>query len=81
MGGILGGGGPSIQAPEPAPAPAPLPPPPERTDAQVQDLADTQRRRYYRNQGGRAMDFLSGGNGVTDPGTHAVRYLGGSSAV
>lgn len=69
---------PKAPAPAVAPAPAPLPPPPTRSDAETQQLADEQRKKYATSKGGRASTFLTQG-GVSDS-TSAVRFLGGAAA-
>lgn len=60
----------------PPPTPAPLPPAPERSDAQTQELAATQRKKFALSGDGRASTFLTSGG--TSQGYSAVRYLGGA---
>lgn len=58
--------------------PDPLPPAPERSDAETENLAEEQRRRFSGAQGGRASTFLTAGG--TTQGSSAVRFLGGAAA-
>lgn len=70
----------SQKPPPPAPVQqiAPLPPAPERSDAETEELAEEQRRRFGSSRSGRASTYLSGGG--LSSASSAVRYLGGSAA-
>lgn len=66
---------------KPAP-PAAAPPAPDRSTAEIQAMADEQRKRFGGAQG-RASTALSGGLGVpqSDFQSAAVQLLGGASKV
>lgn len=51
---------------------------PERTSEQTSALAEEQRSRFFRSQGGRAATMLTGGTG-TEGGSAAIRFLGGAA--
>lgn len=63
---------PQVAAP---PAPEPVP---ERSAEETATLAEEQRSRFFRGQGGRAMTMLTGGTG-TSGGSAAQRFLGGAA--
>ena len=54
-----------FKSPKPQPAPEPAPPP-TRSDAEVADAADSERRRRAAAIG-RSSTILTSGQGVTDP--------------
>lgn len=58
--------------------PDPLPPAPERSDAQTQQLADEQRKKFAGSSAGRAATFLT--QGGTTAASSAVRFLGGAAS-
>lgn len=50
---------------------------PSRSDAEVQSLAEEQRKRYYSGQGGRGTAMLTGGLGANPGYGSAATLLGG----
>jgi hypothetical protein len=65
--------------PPPDPKPPPAPPPvPERSDTEVQALAEEQRLALQARRG-RAKTWLTGGMGASTTPTTAVRFLGGAA--
>jgi hypothetical protein len=57
--------------------PGPLPPPPEKSDAEIQSLAEKQRAAFAARKG-RAATELTGGQG-TSGGSSVIRFLGGAA--